>query len=335
MKTVACRIDLGYTRIAGYTLFDQETLNFEETTPREVENLIKRHQVNGLILNENGDVVPDMEGWNLGNMKIKSGVGNYRNFNTENPKSDTIYSVTRAIKLNDSDTLYEVINNKCGRVMMTGKHLAVLASMAWVGGIRVNEEDDSIKLCQGVKVEDHSKFRFLEVAGKLFIKEEQDGQAAPVAIEQGEDKSEAQGEDQPTLEELFGSITDEEAPFEASNGAWEHPGEEEPKGMDTSNKEVENNAGVDPAQETPVEGTDQDVGDGTNNDSSMNGQEGEQVSCEAPAEGENVSANTDDCSAEGVKADADENNGEASKVEQHDTKPTNKNKKNGKGHSKK
>lgn len=335
MKTVACRIDLGYTRIAGYTLFDQETLDFEETTPREVENLIKRNKVNGLVLDENGAVVPDLEGWNLGNLKIKSGVGNYRNFNTENPKSDTVYSVTRAIKLNDTETLYEVINNKCGRVMMLGKHLAVLASMAWVGGIRVNEEDDSIELCKGVKVEDHSKFRFLEIAGKLFIKEEQGEQAEPVAIEQGEGQGESMGAHEPTLEELFGGGNDDEAPFDKSDGTWEHPGEEEPKGTDNSNKEVENSDGADPTQETPVEGAESVAGDGADDSGDMSGQEPEQQSNEAPAEGENPNADTDGCPAEGVNPDAADNSGEAAKNEQQGTKSNSKSKKNSKNQSKK
>ena len=59
MKTVACRIDLGYTRIAGYTLFDLETLEFQETTPKEVVDLMKSGKVNGLTFDDKGEIVPD------------------------------------------------------------------------------------------------------------------------------------------------------------------------------------------------------------------------------------------------------------------------------------
>lgn len=96
MKTVACRIDLGYTRIAGYTLYDTESLEFQETTPKDVEKLIHGGKVNGLAFDGEGKVIPDMYGWNLGNIKIKSGVGNYRNFNTDDPRGDTVYNVVRA-----------------------------------------------------------------------------------------------------------------------------------------------------------------------------------------------------------------------------------------------
>ena len=53
MKTVICRLDLGYTRIAGYLLYDSITQEFVETTPREVKELIKKDMVNGLKLLNN------------------------------------------------------------------------------------------------------------------------------------------------------------------------------------------------------------------------------------------------------------------------------------------
>lgn len=170
MKTVACRIDLGFTRIAGYTLFDQDTFEFQETTPRDVTNLIKSKQLNGLVFDGTGKVVPDIEGWNMGNIKIKSGVGNYRNFNTESPKGDTVYSVVRAIDIDGVGRIYEVINNRCARVFYFAKQLVALAQFSWVGGIKVNEETDEIELCSGVKVEDQSDRDVFELGDKVFTK---------------------------------------------------------------------------------------------------------------------------------------------------------------------
>ena len=57
MKTVICRLDLGYTRVAGYTLYDDVTEEFHETTPREVKELIRKNQVNGLKLVDGGIVL--------------------------------------------------------------------------------------------------------------------------------------------------------------------------------------------------------------------------------------------------------------------------------------
>lgn len=216
MKTVAARIDLGMTRIAGYILYDPQTMEFHETTPKEVERLVKQGQVNGLVLNDNGELVPDLEGWNLGNIKIKSGVGNYRNWNTQDSRSDTIYSVVRAVDVQDAGRIYEVINNRCGRIFFSRKHLVALSTMAWIGGIRVNDEDDTIELCKGVQVDDWSTRKAFELGSKVMNKEQlteqtmeelfaQVGQEAQQAQENGEpEQQEGQeaGEDRtPNLEQ--------------------------------------------------------------------------------------------------------------------------------------
>lgn len=171
MKTVVCRIDLGYTRIAGYTLFDEETLDFEETTPKEVESLLKRGKINGLVFDSKGDIVPDLEGWNLGNIKIKSGVGNYRNFNTDSPKGDTVYSVIRVVEVEGIGRIYETINNRCARVFFSEKQMLALIQFSWVGGMKFNEESNEITICKGVKT-DKSDNGIFELGTKVLTKEQ-------------------------------------------------------------------------------------------------------------------------------------------------------------------
>ncbi len=148
MKTIVCRLDLGVTRIAGYTLFDSETKEFQETTTRETEKLVKAGCVNGLVFDKNGLLVPDTEGWNLPNMKIKSGVGRYRDYDTEKSRGDTVYSVVGVNSTPEGKT-YEVVNNRCARVQYTEKQIRSLAEFAWVGGIRIGD-DGEIAICRGV-----------------------------------------------------------------------------------------------------------------------------------------------------------------------------------------
>ena len=50
-------------------------MDFQETTPKEVWELVRVGKVNGLVLNTKEEIVPDLFGWNLGNIKIKSGKG--------------------------------------------------------------------------------------------------------------------------------------------------------------------------------------------------------------------------------------------------------------------
>lgn len=172
MKTICCRRDLGYTRVAGFTLFDSASLEFQETTPREVEKLVHQGQINGLRFSENGELIPDLEDWNLGNYKICSGIGKFRDWNTQDPRGATCYSVVRAININNVGCIYETINNRCGRVFYTGKQLAALSSIFWVGGIKVNEDDDTIELCPGVELVDMSDGDVYELGNQVLNKEQ-------------------------------------------------------------------------------------------------------------------------------------------------------------------
>lgn len=143
MKTVICRLDLGYTRVAGYTLYDDVTEEFHETTPREVKELIKKDQVNGLKIVD-GEIVLDTEGFNQRNLMIKSAVGKYR------PLYDTDSLVTRMYAVLDvvdcgGELMYEVITNYCGRKLMTEEFVRTLSSIGYVAGIKIT--DEKIILC--------------------------------------------------------------------------------------------------------------------------------------------------------------------------------------------
>ena len=171
MKTVVCRIDLGYTRIAGYTLYDDSTMDFQETTPKEVMKLVTAGQVNGLTLNEAGEIIPDMDKWNLGNYKIKSAIGNYRNFDEHTEKSGSVYSVVRAIDIADT-RVYEVISNKCARIILNAEQLLGLCDLAWVGGIKANRDTGTIELCDGVNVQNHTDRHMFEVGSTVILRDD-------------------------------------------------------------------------------------------------------------------------------------------------------------------
>lgn len=170
MKTIVCRIDLGYTRTAGYTLYDTDTMDFQETTPKEVWELVRVGKVNGLVLNTKEEIVPDLFGWNLGNIKIKSGVGNYRNYDENTEKTGSVYSVVRVIDIEDVGRVYELISNKCARIIFTEKQLIELSKLAWIGGVFVNEDTGEVQLCNNVKIENHTNRTFFELGSQVIGK---------------------------------------------------------------------------------------------------------------------------------------------------------------------
>ncbi|MFL0194331.1 hypothetical protein ACJDU8_01890 [Clostridium sp. WILCCON 0269] len=150
MKTVVSRIDLGMTRIAGYTLYDEMSHEFLEVTPKEVKALISCGQVNGLKL-VNGEVELDRESFNMSNLMVKSGVGKFRTLFPSSSMANCMYAVVRVIQT-DNGNLYEIVSNKCARVTVAIEHLKMLMEIGYVAGVKML--DQKIEICHGVTFED-------------------------------------------------------------------------------------------------------------------------------------------------------------------------------------
>lgn len=163
MKTVICRLDLGYTRVAGYTLYDDITEEFHETTPREVKELIKNDQVNGLKL-VNDEIVLDVEGFNQRNLMIKSAVGKYRPLYNTDSLVTRMYAVLDVVDCG-GEFKYEVITNYCGRKLMTEEFVRTLSSIGYVAGVIIT--DKKIILCNK-KLSNHL------ISGKPIVNENKD-----------------------------------------------------------------------------------------------------------------------------------------------------------------
>ena len=155
---VVNRLDLGRTRIAGYTLFNPKNCSFQETPPSLTKQLVEMGQVNGLII-ENDEIAldPDFCQYNL---IIKSGVGNYRllNENRDQPE-DLMLSVTKAITDPEThENVYEVVTNKCARVCIHEWALMDYVQKGMVAGCECIEDEKGEKhliFCVGVDLDDY------------------------------------------------------------------------------------------------------------------------------------------------------------------------------------
>ncbi len=151
MKTVVCRLDLGQTRIAGYTLYDDATNEFNETTPKEVLRLVGEKQVQGLTLID-GEIKPDLQGFNQMNLMIKSAVGKFRTLHSSN--LTRIYSVTKQIVYTDSNTKkFEVVNNHCSRNLVDEDTLMAMLKVVAVAGVRMIPSTDPYAEADAVEIE--------------------------------------------------------------------------------------------------------------------------------------------------------------------------------------
>lgn len=170
MRTAICRLDLGFTRVAGFTIYNAASKDFDETTPREVKDLIKQAGVNGIRLNKDEDIELDAEGFNMHNLMVKSACGKYRTLYPTTSIVNCMYAVVRVIET-DNGRLYEVINNKCGRVKITPDRLKILIEVGCVAGVKMGA-DGEIEICKGVIIENkRTKVEQFESITQTEVKE--------------------------------------------------------------------------------------------------------------------------------------------------------------------
>lgn len=197
MKTVVCRLDLGMTRVAGYTLYSEITKEFQEITPKEVKDLITHGQVNGLKLIE-GQIELDTECFNTRNLMVKSAVGKYRPMYNTDSIINSMYAVVRVIENdNDDGKVYEIVSNKCARVKVTPERLKMLMEIGYVAGVRLL--NGQIEVCKGVTIEDKRTQvnKLKEIAQTAIVKSEQSLNGVSAETEQGlpiDDKNNLQSE---------------------------------------------------------------------------------------------------------------------------------------------
>lgn len=233
MKFAVCVLSLGYTRLAGITLYDSVTREFTETTPRVARELIDIGLVKGVKWKDDG-FVPD-EDFNMQDILVKSGVGKYRPLLKEIPGEavNSTYSVVRVITL-ESGKLYEVISNKCQRIKLTEEQLRGLNEIGNVSGVFITDEQSEIKVCDGVVLEDRTKaskekmeLPSLESIGTFEVAEQAEHDSTDATSEEVEEQTEPQAEpveqvEEPTtMEQIFSGLddnTEKEEPKQEKKG---------------------------------------------------------------------------------------------------------------------
>lgn len=208
MKTVANRLDLGKTRIAGFCLYCSESKDFIETTPNEVKTLINQGQVNGLKLVD-GRIELDTENFNIHNLMIKSSVGRYRTLYADDCMVTCMYAVVSMLEIDNNSQIFEIINNRCGRIWITSERLKMLIQMGNVAGVRlVNGE---IELCKGVSIENRKSMAeqtdnqyYLVVPEIEQLVEDTHIEPVPVQLDNNEVETHTKRAD--SLETIFDSL---------------------------------------------------------------------------------------------------------------------------------
>lgn len=149
-KFVTNRIDLGQ-RVAGFTCYESSTKEFLELTPKQIKNLIASAGIRGLGL-ENDEIVLDQEGFNMKNLMVRSGIGNFHAMYPVDSMINTMYSVVKVVR-NKDGVSYEIVSNKAARALISEERLKAMMAFTNVAGVYLDKHQAVVD-CNGVEFED-------------------------------------------------------------------------------------------------------------------------------------------------------------------------------------
>lgn len=230
MKFAVCVLSLGYTRLAGITLYDSVTRDFTETTPRVARELIDKGLVKGVKWDKEKECFMPDKDFNMQDILVKTGVGKYRPLLKDIPGEpvNSTYSVVRVITV-EAGKLYEVISNKCQRIKLTEEQLRGLNAIGNVSGVFISDKEESeIKVCDGVVIEDRTSAGKAEpeTAGEneTTVEPETAGEtteSSETVLEAPTEPKEEPVEEPTTMEQIFsglGDNTETEEPKQEKKG---------------------------------------------------------------------------------------------------------------------
>lgn len=150
-KTAVAFLYAGYKRLAGILVYNPLTKEFEEITVASAKQLVKSKQINGLRWEEDNFQLDST--FNQVDMPVKTAVGRFRSYINEKIEinSKPMYSLVRYIDTDYRGRIYEVINNRCGRVKIDEEQLKKLAEITIIAGCFVTKQE--IQICKGVEYE--------------------------------------------------------------------------------------------------------------------------------------------------------------------------------------
>lgn len=147
-------------RLIGYDCFDSKSKGFIGMSEKQIiDNLKRGERVYGFVLvteNEEDKLVLDVDGFNMCNLQLKSGVNNLTWLNENSDCDMNIALVVVAIKNENGKKSYETVNARHARVEYDENKLKMLMEIGVnVAGVKL--EKNKLVLCEGVEVIENVK----------------------------------------------------------------------------------------------------------------------------------------------------------------------------------
>ena len=151
MKYLVNREDLG-KRTTGYIFFDADSKGFTGLTERQIKDTLgKGERLYGLVLDADGNISMDKDGWHTTNYMVRSGINNLVPVMESDCPANMMYVVVGMRKVEGGENVYEVVNSRYARLEMPEGKVKMLCEFGAIqGGVYMDGED--LRVCDGVVV---------------------------------------------------------------------------------------------------------------------------------------------------------------------------------------
>ena len=141
-------------RLIGYDFYDSKSKGFVGMTEKQVISKLKKgEKVYGFALAEDGEedtLVLDVEGFNMSNLQLKTGVNSLSWMNEDSGSDMNMELIVVAVS-GDKKKVYETVNARHARVEYGEDKLKMMMELGVpVAGVRL--EKNRIVACEGVEV---------------------------------------------------------------------------------------------------------------------------------------------------------------------------------------
>ncbi len=143
-------------RLTGYDFYDSRSKGFVGMTEKQIINKLKAgEKVYGFILGEEDgkEVLKlDVEGFNMTNLQIKSGVNSLTWFNEKNGSDMNMELVVVAVAVSgDKKKVYEAVNARHARVQYSEEKIKMLLELGVpVAGLKLDK--NKLTVLEGVEI---------------------------------------------------------------------------------------------------------------------------------------------------------------------------------------
>ena len=141
-------------RLIGYDFYDSKSKGFVGMTEKQVISKLKKgEKVYGFALAEDGEedtLVLDVEGFNMSNLQLKTGVNSLSWMNEDSGSDMNMELIVVAVS-GDKKKVYETVNARHARVEYSEDKLKMMMELGVpVAGVRL--EKNRLVACEGVEV---------------------------------------------------------------------------------------------------------------------------------------------------------------------------------------